>query len=176
MDSKLLIPTVFEDFTYGNDPDQWWQPDDPEWSGTSIAEIVESLYGPLLEIGKIFGRAFGKNAQTNTGYHNPSTVPSGNYGVTPAEKEGHRFHTHFKRQELLVTPAQKDALESVMRGEPLEDYVLRVVEPLKALEPLIEVTEGHHAVCKHKPRCAKPGPGAAFNQSAASKRRPRHHR
>jgi len=39
------------------------------------------------------------------------------------------------------------------------------------MKPVIEVTEGHWAVCEHKPRCKKPPAHANLKKSASQSRR-----
>lgn len=141
-----------------SDPDQWWQPGpEEEWvSGfDAFADIFSSIGEALAEAFSPFIDAI-------------STI-SENY---------HSWHLYSPRQsrKVVVSEALHEALrESGFSVDELEARVAVATAVYskfsEAVSPIIEATEDHHAVCKHKPRCKKTPAYAALNKSASQARR-----
>lgn len=55
-----------------------------------------------------------------------------------------------------------------------EEVLNRLAEQMKAMEPVLEVTQGHWTVCKHRPRCKKPPAHVVFNRPKSESKRAGH--
>jgi hypothetical protein len=147
-----------------SDPDQWWHPD---WQNESDYDFELDPYADYSHINSVkaafknIGGIYGTRAQEIMEKFGAAMEVFRRAGVKADHGGGYHVpHPQGHRSSYSVT------------DEP-EQWHMHLSTTVKPLTPLIEVTQGHWAVCQHKPRCKKPGPGANFNQPVNKKRRPR---